>query len=139
MLSQRQGGAECVSAYASRGLHGSEKNVQNYSAFKLELLALKWAVTEKFKEYLIYSKFSVITDHNPLCYLETANLGAVEQWWMSRLSEFDFEVYYKPGRQNTNTHVLSMIPSGEEHEQEDSAKDFIKMNSDYGQPPKSSR
>ncbi len=130
VLSQRQEGAERVIAYASRGLRGSEKNDKNYSAFKLELLALKWAVTEKFKEYLIYSKFSVITDHNPLRYLETANLGAVEQRWTAQLSEFDFEVYYKPGRQNTNADVLSRIPSCEETEQEDSAKDFIKMKSD---------
>ncbi len=130
VLSQRQEGAERVIAYASRGLRGSEKNDKNYSAFKLELLALKWAVTEKFKEYLIYSKFSVITDHNPLRYLETANLGAVEQRWTAQLSEFDFEVYYKPGRQNTNADVLSRIPSCEEPEQEDSAKDFIKMKSD---------
>lgn len=97
VLSQRQGGAGRVIAYASRGLRGSEKNDQNYSAFKLELLALKWAVTKKFKEYLISSKFSVVTDHNPLRYLETANLGAVEQRWMAQLAEFDFEVYYKPG------------------------------------------
>lgn len=130
VLSQRHGGTERVIAYASRGLRGSEKNDRNYSAFKLELLALKWAVTEKFKEYLIYSKFSVITDHNPLRYLETANLGAVEQRWVAQLAEFNFEVYYKPGRQNINADVLSRIPSGEEPEQEDSTKDFIKMNSD---------
>lgn len=107
VLSQRQGGAERVIAYASRGLRGSEKNNKNYSAFKLELLALKWAVTEKFKEHLTYSKFSVITDHNPLRYLETANLGAVEQSWIAQLSEFDFEVFYKPGKKNTNADVLS--------------------------------
>ncbi|KAL1260060.1 hypothetical protein QQF64_007887 [Cirrhinus molitorella] len=130
VLSQRQGGAERVIAYASRGLRGSEKNDKNYSAFKLELLALKWAVTKKCKEYLIYSKFSVITDHNPLRFLATANLGAVEQRWIAQLAEFNFEVYYKPGRQNTNADVLSRIPSLEEPEQEDSAKDFIKMNSD---------
>lgn len=49
-------------------------------------------MTEKFKEYLIYSKFSVVTDHNPLRYLETANLGAVWQRWIAQLAEFDFEV-----------------------------------------------
>lgn len=130
VLSQRQGGVERVIAYASRGLRGSEKNDRHYSAFKLELLALKWSVTEKFKEYLIYSKFSVITDHNPLRYLESANLGAVEQRWIAQLAEFDFEVYYKPGRQNTNADVLSRIPLTEEPEEEDTAKDFIQMNSE---------
>lgn len=44
VLSQKQGGVERVIAYASCGLRGSEKNDGNYSAFKLELLALKWAI-----------------------------------------------------------------------------------------------
>lgn len=125
VLSQKQGGVEHVVAFASRGLRGAERNDRNYSAFKLELLALKWAVTEKFKEYLMYSKFTVVTDHNPLRYLGTANLGAVEQRWAAQLAEYDFEVCYKPGRQNTNTDVLSRIPVGTEADEEDSGKDFI--------------
>lgn len=64
----------------------------------------------------------MIIDHNPLNYLETANLGTVKQWWMVQLAEFDFEVYYKPGQQNTNADVLSRIPSGKEPEQEYSVK-----------------
>ena len=40
--------------------------MRNYSSAKLELLALKWAVCEKFKDYLIGSKFTVLTDNNPL-------------------------------------------------------------------------
>ena len=36
-------------AYASRGLNKSEKN---YPAHKLEFLALKWAISEKFNDYL---------------------------------------------------------------------------------------
>lgn len=55
VLSQKGGGTERVVAYASRGLRRSEKNDKNHCAFKLELLALKWAVTEKFREYLMYS------------------------------------------------------------------------------------
>lgn len=39
-------------AYASRRLREAEKNDQNYSGMKLELLALKWVVTEKFQSYL---------------------------------------------------------------------------------------
>ncbi len=73
VLSQKQEGIERVVAYASRGLRGSEKNDKNYSAFKLELLALKWAITEKFREYLMYSKFTVIT-------------GAVQQCWVAQLA-----------------------------------------------------
>ena len=43
-------------AYASRALHGSEAN---YHSSKLEFLALKWAVTQQFKEYLMYQPFTV--------------------------------------------------------------------------------
>ncbi|XP_063962087.1 uncharacterized protein LOC135155782 [Lytechinus pictus] len=39
-------------AYASRGLRGSEKKYPDLSSFKLELLALKWAVTDKFGPYI---------------------------------------------------------------------------------------
>ena len=42
-----------VIAYTSRSLCPSEKSMCNYSSAKLELLALKWAVTEKFRDYLL--------------------------------------------------------------------------------------
>ena len=62
-------------AYTSRALHGSEKH---YHSSKLEFLALKWAVTEQFKEYLLYKPFMVWTDNNPLTYiLTTPNLDAM--------------------------------------------------------------
>lgn len=52
MLAQVQEGKERVIVYANRSLHPAERNDKNYSSFKLELLGLKWAVTEKFKDYL---------------------------------------------------------------------------------------
>ena len=45
--------------------------MRNYSSAKLELLVLKWAMCEKFKDYLISSKFTVLTDNNPLTYMCT--------------------------------------------------------------------
>lgn len=130
VLSQRQDGVERVVAFASRGLRGSERNDKNYSAFKLELLALKWAVTEKFRDFLMYSKFTVITDHNPLRYLENANLGAVEQRWVAQLAEYDFEVRYKPGKDNANADALSRIPQALEPEVADTDKDFLIIQAD---------
>ena len=44
-----------VIAYVSHSLHPSERSMHNYSSAKLELLALKWAVTEKFRDYLLGS------------------------------------------------------------------------------------
>ena len=42
---------------------------RNYPAHKLGFLALKWAVTDCFHEYLRGSKFDVYTDNNPLTYI----------------------------------------------------------------------
>ena len=44
-----------VIAYPSHSLHPSERSMCNYSSAKLRLLALKWAVTEKFRDYLLGS------------------------------------------------------------------------------------
>ena len=63
ILSQKQpDGTQRVVAYASRCLRPTERNETNYSSFKLEMLALKWAVTEKFRSYLLGSQFEVLTD-----------------------------------------------------------------------------
>ena len=56
VLSQKQDGKLRVIDYASRGLRGAERNMKNYSSLTLELLAPKWAIAEKFREYLLGSK-----------------------------------------------------------------------------------
>ena len=66
----------CVIAYASQSLCPSEKSKHNYSSAKLELLVLKWAITEKFQDYLLGSWFEVYTDNNLLTYVQESKLGA---------------------------------------------------------------
>lgn len=123
VLAQVQGGKERVVAYASRSLHPTEQNDANYSSFKLELLALKWAVTEKFKDYLTGAKFVVYTDNNPVAHLQTAKLGAVEQRWAAQLASFDFEVKYRAGRENVNADALSRFPTPKHPPQQLSPRD----------------
>ena len=67
-----------VVAYASRSLRPSEKSMRDYSSAKIELMALKWSVCDKFKDYLLGSKFTVFTDNNPLCYIKSSKLGAAQ-------------------------------------------------------------
>lgn len=108
MLSQQQAdGKVRPIAYASRGLKPTERNMSNYSSMKLEFLALKWAMTEKYREYLLGNKCVVYTDNNPLSHLTTAKLGALEQRWAAQLSSFDFSIKYRPGRTNGNADALS--------------------------------
>ena len=66
-----------VIAYVSCSLHPSERSMHNYSSAKLELLVLKWAVTEKFQRLFIgLARFQVCTDNNPLTYIMESKLGA---------------------------------------------------------------
>ena len=79
-------------AYTSRALHRSKAN---YHSSKLEFLALKWAVTQQFKEYLMYQPFTIRTDNNPLTYmLTTPNLDATGHHWVLALVGFNFKLEY---------------------------------------------
>ena len=96
-------------AYASRGLKGSESN---YHSSKLEFLALKWAVTDQFKEYLQYRPFTVKTDNNPLTYiLTTPNLDATGHRWVAALAQFDMKIEYLRGADNKVADALSRVES----------------------------
>ena len=63
VLYQEQNGFTQVIAYASRTLTPSERNYHMHSG-KLEFLALKWAVSEQFRDYLYYvPEFVVYTEN----------------------------------------------------------------------------
>ena len=112
VLFQEQNGFTRVIAYASRTLTPSERNYHMHSA-KLEFLALKWAVTEHFRDYLYYApEFVVYTDNNPLTYvLTSAKLNATGFRWVGELADFNFEIRYRPGKLNTDADSLSRIPA----------------------------
>ena len=54
--------------YGSRSLTKAECN---YHSGKLEFLCAKWAVTNQFKEYLLYWPFMIRAHNNPLMYIAT--------------------------------------------------------------------
>ncbi|PVD33987.1 hypothetical protein C0Q70_05249 [Pomacea canaliculata] len=108
VLYQEQEGQQRALCYASRGLSKAEKN---YPAHKLEFLALKWAVTEKFHDYLYGHKFSVKTDNNPLTYvLTSARLDATGHRWLAALASYSFDITYRPGSSNADADALSRLP-----------------------------
>ena len=92
-------------AFGSHSLTPVEKN---YHSSKLEFLALKWSVTEHFKEYLAYAPFVVWADNNPLTYvLTTPNLDATGHRWVGALALFQFELEYQTDADNGAADALS--------------------------------
>ena len=107
ILYQEVNGVSKVISYASRGLNKSESN---YPAHKREFLALKWAMCDKFKDYLLGAHTTVVTDNNPLCYImKNAKLDATSHRWLSSLSMFDFDLKYKKGTTHVDADTLSRL------------------------------
>ena len=109
VLSQKQNdGRYHPIAFRSRSLTPLEKN---YHSSKLEFLALKWSVTEHFKEYLAYAPFVVQNNNNPLTYvLMTPNLDTTGHRWVGMLASFQFELEYQKGADNEAADALSRVP-----------------------------
>ena len=121
VLSQKQDNSRYHSvAYASRGLKGGESR---YHSSKLEFLALKWAVTDQFKEYLQYQPFLVQTDNNRLTYVMTMpNFDAVGHRWVAAMAGYNFEIEYVWGSDNMTADALSQVG---EHLDEDAVKELL--------------
>ena len=110
VLYQEHDGQERVIGYASRSLKPSERN---YPTHKLEFLALKWAVTEKFHDFLYGNTFTVRTDNNPLTYvLKSAKLDAAGHRWVAALSNYKFDIIYRSGKHNADADGLSRVMEG---------------------------
>ena len=108
VVSQKQEDGQLhLVAYGSWALTTHEKN---YHSTKLEFLALKWAVAEHFKEYLLYQHFLVKTDNNPLTYIMTTpNLDATGHQWVGALAKYDFRLEYQKGWDNAVADALSQV------------------------------
>eukprot|EP00171_Calliarthron_tuberculosum_P020369 IDg20369t1 len=90
--------------YASRCLNQAE---QNYSTFEREALAVICSL-KKFRPYLLPSKFILYTDNQALKYVFNRHdpHGRIARWF-SLLSEFEFELFYRPGKENLAADYLS--------------------------------
>ena len=71
---------------------------------------LKWAVTEKFRDYLLGLQFQVYMDNNLLAYIQESKLGVSQIQWLSELALFDFTIKYQTGHSNRAADALSHRP-----------------------------
>eukprot|EP00731_Ephydatia_muelleri_P004975 Em0002g1151a len=104
VLAQNVDGVERVVAYASRALSRTENK---YCATRREMLALVWAARH-FRPYLYGRKFTLRTDHHCLQWLHNFKEpeGQVARW-LEVLSEYDYTVIHRVGKQHTNADALS--------------------------------
>ena len=126
VLSQKQSdGRYHPVVYASHIMNETE---QRYHSNKHEFLALKWAITEQFHEYLSpYGKnrneFMVCMDNNPLTYIfSTANLDAAGQRRVAHLTSYNFTLEYQKGKDNTVADFLSRM---DDHLTEGEVQDYL--------------
>ena len=107
VLSQGKIGEDRPIAYASRRLNPAEKR---YPTIDKELLAVV-AMCKHFRHFLYGRRFIIYTDHRPLVWLfNVKDLNSRLTKFRLKLEEYDYEIRYKPGKQNTNADALSRIP-----------------------------
>ena len=107
-LSQVVDGVERVVAYASQTLSKSQRN---YCTTNRELLAVVQMIRH-YRHYLYGRKFLLRTDHSSLRWLlNYKDADGMLSRWLTRLSEYDFEIEYRPGKQHLNADGLSRCHS----------------------------
>lgn len=93
-------------AFMSRALGISK---QTWSTYAKEMLAVLQAV-RTWRPYLLGRKFFIHTDQRSLKYMvEQRVITPEQQNWVSKLLGYDYEIIYKPGKENKVADALSRV------------------------------
>ena len=81
----------------------------SYSTIEREIAAIRWAI-HKLRGFLYGVPFILYTDHRPLLYMNNMSAhNARIMRTVTELSEFEFEIRYKPGSDNITADILSRL------------------------------
>ena len=116
-------------AFVSHKLSDQEKH---WSAIEKEAYAIVWC-TQKCRQYLLGSKFTIITDQQGVSYLfDSRPKSSIKNSklcrWRLALSEYTFDIQYRAGRLNTVADAMSREFA---YADADLEKPFISGNIDY--------
>lgn len=104
VLSQNISGKDRVICYLSRSLTSQEKK---YTTTERECLSVLWAI-EKLRCYLELIKFTVITDHYSLIWLNNLkNVQGRLGRWVLRLQQYNFDIIHRKGKEHVVPDCLS--------------------------------
>eukprot|EP00731_Ephydatia_muelleri_P000397 Em0001g397a len=123
----QEDGSDRPIAYASRSLAPAEKN---YSQIEKEGLAVVWGV-KNFHQFLFGRQFVVYSDHKPLQFLfsETKPVPTMAssriQRWALTLSAYNYQMVFRPGKNQGNADGLSRLPLAEAPEEVPTPGDTI--------------
>ena len=91
-------------AYMSRALRVTKKS---WSTYAKEMLAIVEAI-RTWRPYILGQKFYIQTDQRSLKYLLEQRIATPEQQeWVAKLLGYDYEIKYKPSRENSVAYALS--------------------------------
>ena len=83
---------------------------RNYPMHEKEMLAIV-QVLKKFHADLLGIHFTIHTDHQMLeCFQGQRDLSQQQAWWQEFLAEYNFEIVYVKGEENTVADALSHMP-----------------------------
>ena len=95
-------------AFMSRALGISKRS---WSVYAKEMLAIVEAI-RIWRPYLLGRKFIIRTDQKSLKYLLEQRITTPDQQqWVAKLLGYDYEIQYRPGRENTAADALSRKPA----------------------------
>ena len=117
LMQHDSNGHERVISYQSRQLKTAERN---YPVHDKELLAMKYSLV-KFRVYLLgEQRFVIYTDHASLrTATNSPHLSQRMARWLSFFAEYNFVVFYKPGKLNILADALSRRPDYDPRCEED--------------------
>src|SRR5262249_28100261 len=112
-LLQIQEGEPVLLEFGSRKFTTAEKK---WDTREREAFAIKWSL-EKFRDYVKASSVTVLTDHEPLPWIDKASSGKVQRWALF-MQQFDLKIVHIAGRHNVIADWLSRSFAADEGDDE---------------------